>query len=232
MSRSLSLLGLSLFLAACGKTNVAPRDGSLNVLRLFSPALITEQERTRLSTLCQALAQKAQALPTTSAQRLQFEVQERPCSTGTDLSGITPQSVPTLTEVQAPSIFRLRRADNNLQFILPELETNATGSMAQVCSDVSDQTQNPRRLANGSSLWVNVTNPDPNHCRAGTNEICIQLETGVQEGGSERIIKREFIRFQMDRTLPRYGFWTERELESTALCGIDLTSQIRAKLVP
>lgn len=232
MKGLLVFAGLAILAGACGRSNAPTGDASLNQLRSFAPAILSEPERNQLAQLCQALAQKAQGLSVAPPQNLQFQVQERPCGKAANLEGIVAQPVAAVTEVQSPGTYRIRRSDKNLEFVFPDLETNSTGSMAAVCSDLGAQAQNPRRLGNGNSLWVSTLNADPAYCNPKTNEVCVQLETGIQEANGERIIKREFMRFQMDNTLPRFGFWVEREVVTTALCGTDLNSQVKARLVP
>jgi len=212
----------------CGNDNMKVNN-LLGETRAFSPAVMNDAERTRLTTICQALTAKAQALTQTNSQNLSFSVSQRECSAGAGFLAGSVVTVPT-TIVSNPPEFKLRRADNGNPFVYADVETAESGIMRTVCSDLATAT-NPRRLDNGTSLWVTTSDISTTDCNPKGNEFCIQIETGTPNGENFDITTREWMKFQMDPALPRFGFFTERKTLTNALCGLNLSSQTQAILI-
>ncbi|HXH74234.1 MAG TPA: hypothetical protein VNJ08_04670 [Bacteriovoracaceae bacterium] len=200
----------------------------LGETRAFSPVVMSDAERTRLTTICNALTTKAQALAQVNTQNLSFSVSQRECSAAAGFLAGSVVIVPTTITANPPE-FKLRRADNGNPFVYADLETSESGIMKTVCAELATAT-NPRRLDNGTSIWITTSDISTTDCNPKGNELCLQIETGTPNGTNFDITTREWMKFQLDASLPRYGFFTERRTLTNALCGLNLTSQTQAIL--
>lgn len=212
------LLPISLLVfISCGR--VSPGLGSLGQEMSFKPQALTASESQRLNHLCSTLGSKAALLGQAGAQSYTFSVRKKGCD---EASLGASESV--LVGLDGT---KLRVTGNGLAFTFPDIETNQTGVMKEICGDLASLT-NPQKLENGNIMKVDLKSSA--ECNPGPKELCLYLETGAPSGESYKVISREWIRFQMDPTLPRVGFFTERKLKSSVFCGLGKTSETIAIL--
>jgi hypothetical protein len=223
MTKQLAALAFVLLATSCGEI---PKTGTLlGEERSFNPLVVNQQEEQRLQLLCARLNNKAQALSQGSAETFTFSVTEKSCE-GTILS--SNQLISTGLEVMQGS-YRLRRNDNGALFVFPDLETNISGIMKEICGNLSGITS-PKKIAGDNVLWFTTTNVSTSDCTPRGNEMCILLETGVPSGSNYVVVAKEWIRFQVDPVLPKAGFYTERKKISQASCGQAKFTEIIATL--
>jgi hypothetical protein len=212
------LIPLSLLVSiSCGK--VSPGIGSLGQEMRFEPQALSASESQRLNNLCSTLGAKAALLGQAGAQSYTFNVRKKGCD---EASLGASESV--LVGLDGT---KLKVAGNGLAFIFPDIETNQTGVMREICGNLANFS-NPQKLENGNIMRVDLRSSA--ECNPGLKELCLYLETGAPNENSYKVISREWIRFQMDSTLPRVGFFTERKLKSSVFCGAGKNSETIAIL--
>lgn len=212
------VITISLLLSiSCGR--VSPGIGSLGQEMKFEPQALTASENQRLSSLCSTLGTKAALLGQAGAQSYTFNVRKKGCDEAS-----LGESESVLVGLDGT---RLKVAGNGLAFTFPDIETNQTGVMREICGDLANFTK-PQKLANGNIMRVDLSASA--ECNPGPKEMCLYLETGAPNGDSYKVISREWIRFQMDPAVPRVGFFTERKLKSSVFCGTGKTSETIAIL--
>ncbi len=217
------ILLLALLAAACGKTENT--GNKLGELRTYSPLAVSATDRTRLGAICQALNQKASLLGQFLNTNFAFEVQTSECDRTS--SGVT-ENVVLQRDLAGRYVFK--KVPSGLDFVFPEVETDVSGSLAQICPDLANL-ENPKRLANGNVLWFSATDVSSADCASTATEFCVRLETAAPQGnGSYKVHSKEWIRFRIDPNLAKYGFYTSRKLLSSAFCAVNEVREVRATL--
>lgn len=209
-----------LFLLSCGKSSTTGM--RVGEERAFSPLTVSASEKTRLTAICQALASKSQILDQSANTVYRFEVIRKDCKQS---SFGALENVDVV--IQKPvDRYVFKRKSDNFDFVFPDVETADSGVMGQLCSQLSTLT-NPMKLTDGSAIWFSTQAASSGDCAPSGNESCVSLEKGSVIGDAEaaqpsyKIHTREWLKFQMQPTLARYGFYVQRKTISTAFCAIN-----------
>lgn len=217
----------SLLLAiSCGKTDYTGKT-SLGQEKSFNPISADSALTSKLGIICQALGQKAQVLPQLAGvSNFVFDLSKRGCS---DLSA--GPVVPTTVQIQKPyNDFQFKLVGTSTDFVFPNVETNTSGVMGEICSALGSLT-NPMKLSNGNVIWMSVGIQSDN-CRGSSTEDCLSIETGYLSYTSQLYVvsSQEWIKFVTTMNQPRTGFYTSRRLISNVLCAKDQSQETLAIL--
>jgi hypothetical protein len=216
-----------LVLLGCGK--IESNGFTLGEVRTFSPLTIEASEKKRLAQICNSLKTKVQNLSINSSQNLSFNLQQKNCSEVSGLDDVPATLVEVSVEINPPN-YKLRRTDTAQYFAYPDLETAESGLMKNVCSKL-DELTSPLMLDGGVPIWIKTSNISAKDCGPKANEICLQVDYAVGVGSNKYEIKsREWLKFQLDPSLPYFGFFTERRTLSSSLCALNQASETKAVL--
>ena len=212
MKTNLTFAALLLF-ASCGGSYNLTNGTTLGEERSLVIEQVSAGEVQLVQTLCSALAEKASLLSTGVAQNYDFVVSQKKCE---ETSGSTPAVVNVYTEISG-SNYNFKRSDNSALFIYPDIETQTSGVTKELCSRLSSLAS-PIKLSNGNALWFEISRDGMTDCSPSSGDVCLMVETGLPTGEKYKIVSREFIKFQLNRTLPKFGFFTTRRSYSNAFC--------------
>lgn len=219
-------IGFAILIAlfSCGRhEGDTPRLGEV---RTFAPIALDSENTVRLTTLCNALAQKIQQLALTGTAAMTFTVSESKCG-GASVSSRRPVEV----KGTAPAFFFSRTDEGHVgeTFVFNGIETNQTGVMGTICGNLT----NPRIPLpdRGGAIWYSTVST--RDCVAGADEMCIFFETGSPTGKSDeyKITGREWMKFQLNPGHPRYGYFIDRKALSSSECAENKVTEIRAQLI-
>ena len=226
----MKMWALPLFLlAACGGNPPGTNsDAVVGTQRSLSLINIESDDRAQLSTICNALGQKALALNNTTADTYIFTVSQKSC-----IQATAPAAFDESVYIkQAGNHYYFKRVLDNRDFIFSELQTPNSGLVGELCSKLSSTTNpitNPVVLSSGKAVWF-TTKVNSTDCSPTPQSLCLSVETGSPNGNTYKITDRDFFRFQVDPTLPRIGFFLQRTNISTGLCAVNQTTEVRALL--
>jgi hypothetical protein len=207
----LILLSLGLLVSACGATQVGQSNNSLGQTRSLAPLEVTSQTKDDLLRICQALTTKNAMLNQYINAPFTFAVRKKDCD-GKDVGVLS--NVPVSVQRPVTNYVFKRQADN-VDFLLPDVETNEFGIVSPICSRLSNF-QNPIVTGTGA-IWVS-TRPSGADCTALGTEQCLMIETGVPQNNTYRIVSREWIKFNVNYNQPNIGFYTYRKRVSATFC--------------
>ena len=214
----LLLLTTLIISSACGR--ITSSTSNLGSELKFEPQAISMSETQSLANLCTVLSSKNALLSQTPGQTFTFDVSKRGCEEDS-LSAPTPVVV-------GLDGTHLREATNGLSFDFSDIETNVSGMMKEICSDLTALT-NPKKLASGNIMRFSLR--PSTECSPNSREMCVYFETATPyKSDSYKIITKEWIKFQMDSTVSRMGFFVERRRITSALCAPEKSSEVLATL--
>lgn len=200
-------------LLACGKYEVDSNGGIGEIRTLNDPShLITGLDRLNLNSICNAMAQKASILPLSVNLELTFLTKQKNC-TGNPVE----QTVETLIQSRGES-FVLKKKSDNLDFIFPEIETNTSGVLADICGSIPTL-ENPV-VSGQSATYVRTTGIDRADCApTSSRELCVQVEKALQQGNTFVVHTREWLKVRVSsQTNEKVGFYTYRKKLSRGYC--------------
>lgn len=206
------LLASILFLASCGQYKVTTNN-KLGEVRVFKSEAVGVEVLQNVQTLCNALTEKASLLGVGVAQTFTFTVSQKSCEETSMSDG---KSVDVYTEISGSS-YNFKRSDNSSLFIYPDIETHQSGITKELCSRLSSLS-NPIKLSNGNAIWFEVSRNAMTDCAASSTDLCLMVETGLPKDGKYTVITRDVLKFQLDRNLPKFGFFSTRKSYSNAFC--------------
>ena len=218
--KKLSALSLIILLSSCGKVEFSSDlESSIGALR---PAGETRPldalERTRLATICQAIARKSALLSTvTPADVFHFNVSNTDCEGKISLA----QTVPT--RIQKENFQFLYKSEDGQTVPFDKVETTQMGSMASICQNLATITEVPIDKGNGEVFYLSTL--DTNDCPLKTNELCVLIESATKTnvGSFYQVHTSEWLRFYTnpDTTTANYrfyGFVTDRKTATSGFC--------------
>jgi hypothetical protein len=147
----------------------------------------------------------------------------------TDCSGNTVNSgnVEVVIQNNAGNYVFKKQSDNQ-DFIFPNVETNTSGVLADVCGSLSNL-QNPLTNAQGATYFttLNISSSD---CPPVPGEICVQVESASQQGESFVVHTKEWLRIRTNSTSGKIGFFTQRKKITRGFCGVNQYLSFQASL--
>lgn len=219
--KNLSYISLALLLSACGKVEFSSDlESSIGALRPAGETRpLAALERTRLSTICQAIARKTSLLNTvTPTDLFSFEV------TSTDCEGKVALSQTVTTRIQKENLqFLYKPVTDGESVPFNQVETSQVGSLATICQNLATITENPIDKGNGEVFYLSTL--DTSDCPLRTNELCVLIEsaTKTNEGNFYQVHTSEWLRFYTNPDLTNannrfYGFVTDRKTATSGFC--------------
>lgn len=215
------LLPLTLFIVSCGKSEFSTDlESSIGALRPVGETRpINTLERTRLTTICQAIARKSTILESlTPTSLFSFDVSTSDCE------GKVSLSEPVSTRIQKENQqFFYRPVTDGQTVPFNQVETVQTGTMASVCQNLASITELPIERGNGEVFYVSTL--DTSDCPLRTNELCVLIESASKapNGNFYQVHTSEWLRFYTNPDLTTansrfYGFVTDRKSATSGFC--------------
>lgn len=217
------LILLAIGAISCGKyENVSSKNGSVGSFKSLSPVSISQSEKMTLTSVCNALAQKAAVLSVSTGSSFSFQSQQSDCSGNIISSGLV-----NVTLQSSSGSFSFKKPDGS-DFIFPDVETNTTGMLSQVCPALSTAS-NPIQV-DQDYLYV-TTSVNSSECLPVSGEVCVQVEKGSVVSGQVQIHTIEIMRVRTQSNNNRLiGFFTHRKKYARAYCGDNEALSLQASL--
>ncbi len=204
---------IALLFVSCGeiKTNAGAGIGEV---RALNPVAISTTDNLVFDSICSALTKKSQKLSSALPNALSFDVQEKDCE-GKNVTFATQQ---VRVENNSSEGYQLRRQDTSGLFVFPAVETQDKGIMQAICSGTA--TALPAMRSTDEAMWISTAGYSSTDCPSASGEVCILVEYGAREGtgNSFRIHTRDFVRFNLQSTSGKYGYFTHRKSFSENNC--------------
>jgi hypothetical protein len=195
-----------LILTGCGRYEVPI---SVGESRSTDPIVV---DPAVVSRICQALSQKVpNSLVNTQAA---FTISRKGCddkklSVPFDITTTIQNSLNGYTFVQSSGIVPF----------FGEIETTDKGTMSPVCTQLATGTLTSPVANNNEFIFFNTSSVNPEECspRSG-NEVCILIEKASGSGTNTATVHtKEWIRFNLDTTQGKAGFFTlKKQITSTS----------------
>lgn len=208
------LLILLVLIAACGKYKTS--GSRLGEIRSLTPAALSAGDLSSIRTICAALVSKAASIAQAPNLTYTFSYATKSCE---EPRLSVNRLVPVTIENQNSSY---KFKDGSSYFVFPEVETNVSGIMKEVCSNANSATPTDSFTSSGgNATWVTTSAVSSSDCNPGNGQMCILIDTGIPSGSGYKIVSKDWMKFQVDPSLANYGFYVERKAESEALCGLN-----------
>jgi hypothetical protein len=220
------VLSSLLIMASCGNIDGVGTT-TLGQEKTYSPVTADASLTAQLAVICQSLQQKAQVLSQLTTTPYVFDVSKKAC---TDSNYSSALKTPVL--IQKPNstyIFKLN--PSGLDFVFPNVETDTSGSLGEICAALSSLT-NPMKLQNGNVIWLSTAAKDSDCKVSSGDERCLAIETGYLSYTTQMYVvnSKEWIKFYTLLNKPRTGFFNYRKLVSNAQCAVGETQETLAVL--
>jgi hypothetical protein len=217
----LAILTLITVTTSCGKINLQGKTG-LGAVREIVSENISTSDHVSYDAICQALTTKGLKLDSFRSPQT-FDVEKKDCEGNPDT---TLPAVQQVNIEPSTSGYLFRRIDNNALFVFPSVETSQFGVMKEICGGA---TQMPI-VNGGEARWIRTGTFED--CKAVKNEQCVLVETGskMENSTSYRVNTVEYIRFNLDRTSGKYGYYTHRKILASSTCEDNKKEEVTADL--
>lgn len=209
-----SLLIMTVLLASCGKYESDVTRNLIGESRSGDTLAVTTTDRNNISSICTALAQKASTLASAVGSTHLFATQQSDCD------GVTLIDADLNVVVQTSGAgYIFKKSSDGLDYIFPEVETNTTGLLANVCADTNSFV-NPRiDPGTNSATWITTVGISSNDCTPTSEELCVQVETGsLNNDQTYTIHTKDWMRVRLTSTNGKLGFFTQRKKLTQATC--------------
>lgn len=221
-----SLILLSFLIISCGKIDVITTGnstvGESRGINVFS--VLSGTDRNNISSVCNALSTKASLLLGTVGATYNFSSSTFDC----DRKNTAEMNVETFIQ-SIDQNFVFKRKDSNQDFIFPEVETNTSGAMADVCNLLTSL-QNPLVSGTGAT-YVTTSGISSGDCVPVSGEVCVAIEKAGQQGNFFVVHTKEWLRVRVSNpTNARIGFVTQRKKVTRGSCGTGEVLEFNAAL--
>lgn len=219
--KHLKLITLTLLAASCGKVEFTNTlESSVGALRPSGEVRqISTLERTRLTTICQAIARKSSLLSAqTPTDLFSFDI------SGTDCEGKVTLSQVVSTRIQKENFQFLYKPVNEGESIpFNQVETTQAGQLVTICQNLASITEVPLDKGNGEVLYLSTL--ETSDCPLRTNELCVLMESAskTSNGNFNQVHTSEWFRIYTNQDLTNansrfYGFVTDRKSATAGFC--------------
>ncbi len=219
--KQLKTLSLILLAASCGKVEFSSNlESSIGSLRPSGETRqMSDLERTRLTTVCQAIARKSALLSTvTPTDLFSFDV------SASDCEGKVTLTEPISTKIQRENFqFFYRPVVQGQSVPFEQVETTQAGTMATICQNLATLTQMPVDKGNGEVFYISTL--DTSDCPLRTNELCVLIESASKttNGNFYQVHTSEWLRVYTNQSPSTansrfYGFVTDRKSATSGFC--------------
>lgn len=204
----MKFLFLLLLIGSCGKYE-SSSSARLGQRVSYGPQELNETQLAQKQRICQAIDKKTDVLRLSlPGTQYTFNISETNCSAETSQE----ESVTVRLEVSSSYIHFVR--ENGGFFIFKDAETNVSGIFKSYCA--SDK--HPF-LHNGNPTWVDQQSNE--FCARDANSTCVNFKSGSKEANTDntyRIVTQDTFKLDTLATSDRYGFYTERVMQSSMGC--------------
>lgn len=180
MFKLLSLLSL-FAVVACGKVDDQIND--VGGVRTVEPVVISQAEKTELTSICEALENKATIYANSylnSYSQFNFTVSYKGC-TGSATNYVVAARLVNSANVLTYSVI----SGSNFQ-TMPE--TNNSGLISQICQAFEENSNLSQPILKGpSAIWFRSYNGDPGCTNVNTTK-CFQMEIGYKQSNGSYIV--------------------------------------------
>lgn len=220
-----SFLLLTFLIVSCGKYESEVSRNLIGETRSATALTVSSSDRNNLASICGALVQKSTILPSiVGTTNFLFTTIQSDCEGETvvnaDINVVVQNSGGGLV---------FKKSIDGLDYIFPEIETQNSGLLAGVCSDLSTFS-NPR-LEGSSATWITTSGISSNDCTPLNGEICVMVEKGnLNNDQTYTVHTKEWMRVRVSSTEGKLGFFTERKRLTQSICGINKSQISRAIL--
>jgi hypothetical protein len=208
------ILSTLLVTFSCGKMDLKVGD-SLGDFKSVEPLSLGDQQINLLNSVCSGIVQKTSALPLLINTNLTFSYSMKGC---VDSAFSGPLDVPTTIQ-NINNSFRIVKSDSSA-FYFSDLETTDSGTMSLICKQLTESAnlQSPINLG-VEYLFISTQGISSENCAPATNEVCIEVSKGTLDpSGLAKIHTKEWVRFSLDSTKGRKGFFTSKKQISSLAC--------------
>lgn len=217
--RFLSIVTL-LALVSCGGSE-APSN-NIGTTRRYEPIAVSIGDAQRIQMVCNALSAKQDQINVLANSSYTFSYSEKNCGEET-----MTESKDVVTRIhRSGSDYFFKKADGN-NFAFADIETSSSGALAEVCGNLNSL-MSPVQTSSTGAIWY-TANANSGECQTDASHVCVLIEKGtVADGMDYTIHTTEWIRFSVGAL--RRGFFTEREMISSASCKNGKTLTRKASL--
>lgn len=219
--KNYSHLALLILSVSCGKAEFSSNlESSIGALRPSGETReMSSLERTRLSSICQAIARKTSLLNTqTPTDLFNFDV------SNTDCEGKVSLSQMVSTRVQKENFqFLFKPVQEGQSVPYNQVETTQVGTLATICQNLASITEVPVDKGNGEVFYLSTL--DTSDCPLRTNELCVLIETAskTSTGNFYQVHTSEWLRVYTNQDLTNAnsrfsGFVTDRKSATSGFC--------------
>lgn len=201
---------------SCGKYDVPGAGGTVGAVKTYSPATVDSTTNSQLRKICTALTTKSNTLASLVNTPHTFTTVQTDCD-----DSLVVDNVDIATTIQADGAnYAFKRSDNGVNFVFPQVDTASYGIMQTVCAQLASPgtVTSPYTLTSGEVQSVNVTSISTKDCQSNSSEICVLFETGTLSGTSYTVHTNEWVKFKIDDTKPRLGFYGYRKKVARSYC--------------
>ncbi|MES2526884.1 MAG: hypothetical protein V4598_07340 [Bdellovibrionota bacterium] len=204
---------IAVLLVSCGEIKGMKGSG-IGQMRELSQLQISTSDSLTFDSICASLTKKSQKLTAALPNSLNFDVQEKDC----DGKTVTFASQQVRVENGGSGGYQYRRTDTSSLFIFPNVETQDSGFMQAICS--GSATTMPVLKSADEAVWISAAGVNSTDCPGAVGETCVLVESGSREGTTNnfRIHSREFVRFNLQATSGKYGYFTHRKAYTANNC--------------
>ncbi len=217
------ILLLALISVSCGKISNSGISG-VGGVRELAPLAISTSDAVTFDRICSALTAKDTKLKSSLPNSLVFDVVEKNCDGDT----VTFNSQQVRVEASS-SGFQFRRQDTNGLFLFPQVETSNAGFMKEICEGSSSM---PATRGTAEAIWVSTGGFTGTDCPNASGELCLVVEYGTKQGTTNTYLIHtvEYVRFNLNSTSGKYGYYTHRKALATNNCDQGENTESEAKL--
>lgn len=209
-----ALLIMTVLVASCGQYESDVTRNLIGESRSADALVVTTTDRNNISSICTALGQKASTLASAVGSTYLFATQQSDCD------GITVVNADLNVIIQTGGTgYIFKKSSDGLDYIFPELETNTTGLLTNVCADPTSFVNPQIDPGTNSATWITTVGISSNDCTPASEELCVQVETGsLNADQTYTIHTKDWMRVRLTSTNGKLGFFTQRKKLTQATC--------------
>lgn len=200
-------LSVFFLLLSCGKYE-STSSARLGQRIAYEPQELNQTQVSQRESICAAISAKTARLGLMHGSSFSFTVSEKNCA------GENSQAEVISVKVEVSDNAINFQRDFGHYFIFKDAETLRSGVFKSYC-----QSEKTPFMHNGNPVWMDVNQNE--FCAKDSQSVCVNFKSGLKEPALEntyKIMNQETFKLDSLSTSPRYGFYTERTLQSSVSC--------------
>lgn len=204
-----------LVLFGCGRVQMGGiASNSVGETISLTAPLVSNDDRNRLTQICQALQQKEVALATSLGAQLTFAHSQTDCNGNVVSSGDL-----NVTIQQASGAYVFRRTDGQ-DFIFSSVETTSAGILAEACGNIAGFANPILSPAGTEATFITTEGILASDCPATYGESCVYVQKGIVSNGGVTITSKDWMKVRiLSSNNSKIGFFTYRKKVAKSFCG-------------